>query len=270
MYILFCIRLKSLRKITYVSGILTVYCANIYMLSSCLSLLPLCDFYFKQFFMNRSFSKLNQSINTMLLCMRQVVVFLTLFNQYHASYRVYETRTMTTAGAFNCLHDIVVRKIASSLFETNTRIHTIRFCRQSTLNSSSQQENNITHGTPITFHHLRSMNITAEQLFNWNAPMDTIEDYQAGVQIGLFVNCSQDDKYWFGPNCEYSFDSSSYFPDIVDGQFGEKQSVPGDLLTRDNSVCLETGGVECQSVLCLDWREICDGKILIAIEHNML
>ena len=198
----------------------------------------------------------------MLKCMHLTVVFLALCNSYDASFRMYETRTVTAAGAFDCLHDIVVRLLAANLFEPNTRIHTIRFCRQATLNSSSEQKSNITHGTPITFHHLRSMNITGEQLYTWYAPIDIIVDYQADAEVGLFVNCSQDDKHWFGPNCEYTFDSSDYFPDIVDRQFDAKKGVPDELLSIDNSVCLETGGVECQSVLCLDWREICDGKIL--------
>ncbi|CAF1400348.1 unnamed protein product, partial [Adineta ricciae] len=198
----------------------------------------------------------------MLERMNLIAVLLTLLcNTYDASRRMYETRTVTTAGAFDCIHDVVARVLNDHLFESNVRFHTVRFCRQSTLNPLSQQKINITHGTPITFHRLRSSNITAEQLFSWNAPMDTIEDYRSGVEVGLFMNCSQDDKYWFGPNCEYTFDSSSYFPDIVDDQFNAKEGVPDDLLTTDNSVCLETGDVECQSVLCLDWREICDGKI---------
>lgn len=194
--------------------------------------------------------------------MQLIVVFLALCNSYGTSYRMHETRTVSAAGAFDCLHDIVVTKLASSSFEPNTRFYTVRFCRQSTLNSSSDQKNNIINGTPVPFHRLRSMNVTSEQLFSWHAPMDIIEDYEVGAEVGLFVNCSQHDEHWFGPNCEYTFDSSDYFPAIVYSQFSEKQGIPDDELSKDNSVCFETGDVECQSVLCLDWREICDGQIL--------
>ncbi|UJR17958.1 hypothetical protein I4U23_004857 [Adineta vaga] len=190
-----------------------------------------------------------------------IIVFLALCNSYDVPKRMYETRGVTAAGAFDCLHDVVPKILHDDFFQSNARFHTVRFCRQSISNSLSKENKNVIYGNPITFDYLRSINITSEQLFNWYASMDTIEEYESGVKVGLFINCSQDDKFWFGPNCEYTFNSPKYFPDIVDIQFYEKKHIPDDLLSINNSVCFETGGIECQSVLCLDWREICDGKI---------
>ena len=202
-----------------------------------------------------------------------LLVFIQLFDMSNTSRRMYETKRMTTSGAFDCLYDVVVNEIDPLTFQTNVRIRIMHFCRQSISTAyanSIPKEQTMTMVTnePITFQRLREMNITVEQLFNWYAPMDMLEDYQSGEEIGEFFNCSEHDNYLFGPKCQYIFDSNDYFPDLVDKRIDRKEDYLDDVLSITNGTCYEIGNDECESVICLDWREICDGKYLHVFSNS--
>ncbi|UJR17048.1 hypothetical protein I4U23_003945 [Adineta vaga] len=109
----------------------------------------------------------------------------------------------------------------------------------------------------FTFHQLHQMNVTAYQLFIWSASIDLAEQYQHHIQQHnqslqpnqLFYNCTQP---WFGSRCQYSFQIDQLQPSIE-----LKLNLPAT-----NSTCYAL--LECDrggSYLCLDWREICDGRI---------
>ena len=135
-----------------------------------------------------------------------------------------------------------------------------QYCRKTNpLNNYkiSSIENNFSN---FTFNELRSMNITYEQLFQWNAPIDLIEEYISGKQIGLFVNCS--DTLWFGLECEYTFDSDQDLRNILFDRSDERKFPPNNLSLYTNGTCYIMIDYDCESILCLDWREICDGKYI--------
>jgi hypothetical protein len=110
------------------------------------------------------------------------------------------------------------------------------------------------------FDQLRSMGVTSQQLYEWYAPTDVIEEYIAGKQNGSFVNCSN--TVWFGSKCEYTWDSHRELLYIIHDQFRAKESVPTNLSLYTNGTCYEMNNTDCESIICLDWREICDGKNL--------
>ncbi len=142
-----------------------------------------------------------------------------------------------------------------------------RYCRRSTLldgqHIPSSENSTITNHTIFTFDDLRSMNITHSQLYNWYAPMDIIEDYLSGEKTGFFVNCS--DPLWFGSTCQYTFDSDEPLDNLIDERFDAKDTLPIDLSSFTNGTCYEISNASCESILCLDWREICDGKFLLRL-----
>jgi hypothetical protein len=112
----------------------------------------------------------------------------------------------------------------------------------------------------ISFNQLKQDSVTSEQLIAWSVPIDIAEQYEigGGNLKGDFYNCSSP---WFGAMCQYKFDDDSppAFNEIVQATFTNRS---------DNSVNITRGTCyrfidNCDRgpwPLCLDWREICDGK----------
>ncbi len=186
------------------------------------------------------------------------------------SHRMFDTsRVPGSDGTFDCLIPFVsVSDYSHPMFKREPeslyrKAH--RYCRRSTLfdrqHIPSSENLTMADHTVFTFDDLRSMNITHRQLYEWYAPMDIIEEYLSGEQTGSFVNCS--DPLWFGSTCQYTFDSDESFDDLIGERFDAKRTLPIDLSSFTNGTCYEISNASCDSILCLDWREICDGKFLI-------
>ena len=121
----------------------------------------------------------------------------------------------------------------------------------------------ITHGIPVTFETLRNQNLTSEDLYLLSVPIDIIERYQEYVETlnkslskKLIYNCSIP---WFGQFCQYTFNSTLSFNTIVQNYFPNEFS---NRLSFSYETCFIF--LKCYrgpSPICLDWREICDGKI---------
>lgn len=170
-------------------------------------------------------------------------------------------------GTFDCLICTYEYKGIDESFNARTPAWRIskeiqRFCRRLTFSDNqdmlSMEQPIINHHPAFTFEDLRSMNITYHQLYEWYAPLDLIEDYLLGNSTGLFVNCSN--TLWFGSNCEYTFDTDQNFEHFIMDRFDAKENVSINLSLFTNGTCYEILDAECESILCLDWREICDGK----------
>ncbi|CAF4200938.1 unnamed protein product, partial [Rotaria sordida] len=120
-------------------------------------------------------------------------------------------------------------------------------------------------GKRFTFFQLRQLNVTDENLYEWSAPIHTIEHYQlymtdSSVQDGIFYNCSS--PFWFGSFCQYTLNSLDSFSEIVIKRFQSRNS---DALLHQNLVLLNITRGTCYIHLkcnrgpppmCLDWREI--------------
>ncbi|CAF0978838.1 unnamed protein product [Adineta steineri] len=108
-----------------------------------------------------------------------------------------------------------------------------------------------------TFSELKKMNITAYEIFVWSASIDLAENYQyyldqknkSLLSNEIFFNCT---KPWFGSRCQYSFE------------------IPEKEASRDLDLALPVAKHTCyillecnrgESFFCLDWREICDGRV---------
>lgn len=138
-------------------------------------------------------------------------------------------------------------------------IQIIDYCRRVPMNLSYPMHSS----TAFTFQQLKQMNLSSNDLYKWSAPIDVIEDYQFYIDTNLntssshiFYNCS---KPWFGPRCQYTFNSSLPFNQIVSDLFSDKLEVNFARHIQDNPCYIhldcDHGGVK----ICLDWREICDG-----------
>ena len=120
----------------------------------------------------------------------------------------------------------------------------------------------------FTFDQLRHLNVDITQLLSWSATIDLAENYQYYLQHQnesflsqeVFINCT---RPWFGSQCEYSFDMDdiSSFQKIVEKTLRQRTDSESsyDLTNLPCYIHLkcDRGG----SGLCLDWREVCDGRI---------
>ncbi|CAF4303137.1 unnamed protein product [Rotaria sp. Silwood2] len=124
----------------------------------------------------------------------------------------------------------------------------------------------VTFDSNFTFSTLREKNISSEQLLSWSASIDLAEHYQAFLndispssltfkKEDLFYSCLWP---WFGPFCQFSFDppDNISFDTMVARNFP-----PENIIVKDDRItCYKH--LDCDTSLqCLDWREICNGKI---------
>jgi hypothetical protein len=164
---------------------------------------------------------------------------------------------------FNCLYAYMVdagREIGSRYIRN---YHLIPYCQR--LDSDEELEQ-VSHlfseniAQSITFTELKKQGITSEQLLAWFAPIDVAERYEMNnSNLDVFHNCSSP---WFGSICQYKLDHdlSLSFSDIVQAAPKEHFSVNNNVTTGICYRFLDSCNRELRP-LCLDWREICDGKM---------
>ncbi|CAF1061423.1 unnamed protein product [Rotaria sordida] len=124
----------------------------------------------------------------------------------------------------------------------------------------------------ITFKELQRLNVTSNQLLVWSSTIDIAELYQIYLndhRLTYIKNLSDEVYYnctwpWFGHFCQYSFDfnEESTLNEIVYNIYHERNVYGLGLSQFTNLSCYIH--VECHSgpsFFCLDWREICDGKV---------
>jgi hypothetical protein len=185
-----------------------------------------------------------------------LILCLLLCEMHDGSHRMYDTSPSRVAIAHDCLHLLIVDGKALLVVKMDVRVENIRFCRQSVT-----EDMPFVNGERWTFDDLRQMNVTAGQLFDWYTPVDLIEDYLLGNEVSIFFNCSERGSAWFGTRCQYTFDSTSEFHEILWDRFDAKDSLQVDVLSITHGTCYEIPADQWQSILCLDWREICDGLL---------
>ena len=139
------------------------------------------------------------------------------------------------------------------------------YCRRVFVNDSVDQiEGNVEN--IITFENLRSEGISSENLFEWSRSIDIIEEYEIYLITNdtkfakqKFYNCS---SIWFGSHCQYTFDlnqSIESFGDFVISSFKLRTHFSSG--EKSYSCYPHLSGCYHGPEMCLDWREICDGKI---------
>ncbi|CAF2027459.1 unnamed protein product [Rotaria magnacalcarata] len=118
----------------------------------------------------------------------------------------------------------------------------------------------------FTFEELRESNVTARQLYYISVPIDLIEEYhvyldnpETSLSEQIVFKCGGTQ---FGDMCQYMLEYDESFEDIVINTFNAKATMKqedGAMLT--NLTCYMH--LECDrgpAPMCLDWREVCDGK----------
>ena len=115
-----------------------------------------------------------------------------------------------------------------------------------------------------SFNELKEKNITAEHLYQWSATIDLIEQYQfylndpqSLLENETFYNCTLP---YFGSECQYIFKDLNYSKSSLVKMIEEYYYM--NLYEPMLFTCYEH--LKCNrgfNPACLDWTEICDGKI---------
>ena len=171
---------------------------------------------------------------------------------------------------FDCLHYYVSREGLKAYQEfANVVEQMTPYCiRPVTLSNGPWETPTTIFGRKVSFEELYVANVTAQQLLAWSNPIDVAERYQlyfnnpTTSSNDFFYNCTEP---WFGLWCQYSSDLGVEFmsvSSIIESEFRGRKPYP----TSSNMIIelpcytllkCNRGG----SLLCLDWREICDGMV---------
>ncbi|CAF1473946.1 unnamed protein product, partial [Adineta steineri] len=112
----------------------------------------------------------------------------------------------------------------------------------------------------FTFNELYHRNVTSYDILRWSSSIDVAEQYQyyldrpfqSNLSNETFFNCTPP---WFGSRCQYSSEINE--DELVWNSF---EMTLTDIMFQQTCYIL----LECDrggSSICLDWREICNGRI---------
>ena len=130
------------------------------------------------------------------------------------------------------------------------------FCRDIT-----SLPNNIlpcTYGIIWSFSMLKENDVSTDDLLSWQIPFEVVEryaDYLDTSSTDSFIcNCEHDR---IGPTCQYSLFSDQ----LTIGEILESQLINPHLREGELHGCL-VDSIECNAgLLCLEWRQVCDGIV---------
>ena len=165
--------------------------------------------------------------------------------------------------------DCIYAYISDISYEYEKNVHTnylTPYCRRLSFNDLVVEVEGNTENV-ITFENLRFQNMTSEDLFQWSNSIDIIEDYEIYLTTNSpdlsqrnFYNCS---IFWFGSRCQYTFNLNQTiesFGDFVISSFSRRKTIKSSQIVFTCYPHL-FGCYRGPEPMCLDWREICDGKI---------
>jgi hypothetical protein len=164
----------------------------------------------------------------------------------------------------NVQHDCLVVPVSIERGSDSRQI--MSYCMSEWISKFDIKENDIDQ--KFTFDELSKRNVTIEELFHWSATIDTIENYQFYLNEikhsnkplatnGIYYNCTLP---YFGDKCQYIFnDYKSYYSSLDELIYNYYRYIRYKPTLLTCYIHLECNrGL---SPSCLDWTEICDGKI---------
>ena len=147
------------------------------------------------------------------------------------------------------------------------QIQSLDYCRRPKDPINLDRDNDIRSceqngGQMHRFHEIRSNNITPITILHqWRSTLERVERYERYLtdpnqSDQSICQCLRSGS--FGKNCEYRLPLGTTFEETLRWQLAMREKNPQNVQIYGDIVCYET--LKCDSgVLCLDWRDICDG-----------
>ncbi|CAF4180847.1 unnamed protein product, partial [Adineta steineri] len=157
---------------------------------------------------------------------------------------------------YNCI------RVASNLDREKFTRQISSYCMsESSLKFHIENDNSF---QTFSFAKLAIMNITSEDLYFWSTPIDIIEQYQIYLLLNdsslaeqIFYNCTLPR---FGSMCQYEFyyhhENYSSLHEMIHEYYKQYSDETTNLTCYKHLKCNRG-----DSPACLDWTEICDGKV---------
>ena len=187
--------------------------------------------------------------DTMVLLLQATIIFAVFLSVENSIY-LYHTHDGSEVEFFDCVY-------AESLWYCRRPTEPMHLTRDKDA-SDCEKNGAITH----RFSDLRSNGISVSSILHeWQSSIERVEQYVRFLRDdsqtdGYLCQCT--DNSSFGRNCEYQLPHGESFPDVFAWQRDERSFAGRRLLNHIDILCYQT--LNCDSgLLCLDWREICDG-----------
>jgi hypothetical protein len=192
----------------------------------------------------------------------QLLIYLASFFEFDTRYSLYNSVDQQVSSlTFDCLHAYLINDRQEDYEPFMRTYHLIPYCRRPDMDEEQDKFSDKNVEKMITFADLKKQKVTSEQLLSWSATMDVAEQYESDSENSheMFYNCSSP---WFGSMCQYKFEfdtTNNSFTDIVRTVFENRffTTYNGTVITCYPFLPHCYGNL---SIVCLDWREICDGK----------
>jgi hypothetical protein len=188
----------------------------------------------------------------LLLLLAVHVLFIIPFG--HAHILLYDTETNNIGQYFFCIHI--------------TNDTTMKYCRRWNSTGSFNLELGdecVNGGKQLLFVDLDEQKISPAEVLVWSSSVERADDYanfyynkQLVSKNDSLCNCTRPGT--FGLRCEFELlHEAITFEDAIESQFKQKKDDPWGIQRHGNILCYRPF-FECDyGLLCLDWRNICDG-----------
>ncbi|CAF0975520.1 unnamed protein product [Adineta steineri] len=174
-------------------------------------------------------------------------------------YNLYSTDVKTDDFGHDCFYSTITTNV--DLYEN---IYVVEQIVEYCIRTPSKEiivVNEKAISSKLTFDELKKNNITSTNLMEWSSPIDLIERYEYFLQMNtsssteVFYNCTLP---WFGSFCQYRFVLNQSFSSFIQMRINEPKLFDKNMTLT----CYMHMKCDLHSFLtCLDWREICDGKV---------
>ena len=188
----------------------------------------------------------------MMMLLLWMILSIPMASVVHASIYLYDSEDSTSVEVYDCLYH-----------------EPMPYCRRPSQPITLQRDNG-THlchhgGVSHSFFSLWQKNVSVnEVLHGWRSSLDKADDYghylvhrnsSHATTTGEFL-CQCIDSASFGRHCQYRLPIDTTFDETVSAKFHDQTK---RLMYEGDIVCYTT--LKCDfGLLCLDWRDICDGN----------